>query len=373
MNMNLSKYARFVIDYSVEVEKGDTALILASSESIPLIKELYRELIKAGAHPLRPYIEFPEQEYIFFKEAKDFQLDFKDPMEIYAMQNIDVLIMVQGKMNTRELSNIPPKKLQQKKMTESEMMGIFYKRAAVGELKWTMIPYPSNAMAQDANMSQEELAEFTTKACFLDKSDPIAIWNELHDKQQIYCDFLNNVDEIRFISKDTNLRMSVKGRRWINSDGKGNLPDGEIYTGPVEDSVNGHVKFSYPAVDRSHIIEGIQLTFKDGLVVDSNASKGKEVLNSILEIPGARRVGEIAIGTNYALDTFVGNILFDEKLGGTFHLALGSGYPETGSKNESSTHKDLLCDMKSGGKIFVDGKLIYENGKFLISSAINKN
>lgn len=372
MNMNFSKYARFVIDYSVEVGKEDIALILAPSESIPLIKELYRELIKTGAHPLRPYIEFPEQEYIFFKEAKDFQMDFKDPLEIYAMQNIDVLIMVNGKMNTRELSNIPPKKLQQKKMTESEMMGIFYRRAAMGELKWTMIPYPTNAMAQDALMSQEELSELITRACFLNKPNPVAAWKELHDKQQIYCNYLNNVDELQFLSGDTDLKMSVKGRNWMNSDGKGNLPDGEIYTGPIENSVNGYVKFSYPGVDKSHIIEEIELTFNDGIVVDSNAIKGNDVLNSILDIPGARRVGEIAIGTNYSLDKFIGNILFDEKLGGTFHLALGSGYPETGSRNESSIHKDLLCDMKSGGKIFADGQLIYENGEFLISSALNK-
>ncbi len=367
MGLELSKYAKFVIEYSVDVQKGDKALILGPSESIPLIKELYREILKAGGHPHRPFIDFPEQEYIFYKEAQDFQLDYKDPFDLYAMQNIDVLVMIQSIMNTRELSNIPPQKIQQKKMADFGMMATFYKRQAMGELKWTMIPYPTVALAQDASMSQEELAGLITRACFLDKADPIAAWKELHEKQETYCKYLNKVDKLRFISKDTDLVMSVKDRKWMNSDGKGNLPDGEIYTGPVEDSVNGKVKFSYPTMDKSHVIDGIDLMFQDGAVVEARASRGQEVLNSILEIPGARRVGEIAVGTNWALNAFVGNILFDEKMGGTFHLALGSGYPETGSKNESSTHKDLLCDMKTQGKIYADDRLIYENGKFLIS------
>jgi len=366
MSLDLSKYAKFVINYSVEVKEGDKALILGPSEAIPFITELYRELIKVGAHVLRPFIDIPGQEYIFYKEAKNFQLEYTDPSDLYAMKNIDVLIMILGKINTRELVNIPPEKIQKKDIANTEIMTTFYQRQAIGELKWTMIPYPTIGMAQEANMSQEELADLITSTCFLDKPEPIAQWCNIHDKQKIYCDYLNNIDKIRFMSKGTDISMSVKGRTWINSDGKGNLPDGEIFTGPIEDSVNGIITFSYPAMHKSHQMEGIKMKFKEGKIIEATATKGQEILNSILDIPGARQVGEIAIGMNWAHSTYVGNIQFDEKMGGTIHIAIGNGYPETGSKNQSSIHKDFLCDMKEEGKIYADGTLIYEKGIFLI-------
>ncbi len=366
MILDFNQYAKFVITYSASIERRDKVLIIGASEAIPLIKELYREILKVGAHPIRPYIEFPEMEYIFYLEANQEQLNFLDPFELNLMQKIDALILIEGKMNTRELSTIPSHKIQQKKMASAEIMNIFYERQAKDQLKWTMIPYPTNAMAQEANLSQEELAKIIVKGCFLDREDPIASWKQLHDKQEIYCEHLNSVDNIRIINKDTDISMSVKGRKWINSDGRGNLPDGEIFTGPVEDSVNGHIKFSYPTIDKSHVIEDIEFEFKNGEIIEARASNGQEALDALLHVPGARKLGEVAIGTNWGLDTFIGNILFDEKIGGTIHIAIGNGYPETGSQNKSAIHKDLLCDMKENGQIFADGKLIYEKGNFLI-------
>ncbi len=366
MPLNVSKYAKFVVNYCVNVREGDKTLILGPSESIPLIAEIYREAIRAGGHVSRPFISIPNQNYIFHKEAKDFQLKYSDPLDIFTMENIDVLIMIINKMNTRELANISPDTIQKKIMSDSKVMGIFYQRQAVGELRWTMIPYPTVAMAQEANMSQEEFSNLIEKTCFLDKPDPFAEWQEVSKKQQVYCDYLNNIDELRIVSKGTDITMSVKGRTWINCHGKSNLSDGEIYTGPIEDSINGTITFSYPAMDRSHVMEGIVLKFEAGKVIEATATKGQETLNSILDIPGARQVGEIAIGTNFAHAIFVGDIQFDEKLGGTIHMALGNGYPESGSKNQSPIHKDLLCDMKEEGKIYADGNLIYEKGRFLI-------
>jgi aminopeptidase len=366
MPLSMSKYAKFVIDYCVEVKKGDISLILGPSEAIPLITELYREVLRAGGHPTRPFIDIPGQEYIFYTEAQDHQLEYTDQLDLYALKNIDVLIMILGNMNTRELTNISPEKIQKKRIAFGKVMSVFYQRAATGEVKWTQVPYPTISMAQEAKMSQEEFANLIERTCFLDKPDPIAEWNDIAEKQKKYCDYLSKVDNLRIVSKNTDISMSVKGRTWISSIGKANLPDGEVFTGPIENSVEGIITFSHHAFERSHVMEDVKLEFRKGVVIKATASKGQEILDTILNIPGAKYVGEIAIGTNWAHTTFVGNIQFDEKLGGTVHLAIGNGYPETGSKNESSIHKDLLCDMKEEGKIYADGKLIYEKGKFLI-------
>jgi aminopeptidase len=215
-------------------------------------------------------------------------------------------------------------------------------------------------------MSQQEFSELINEVCFLKEPDPIAEWQKLARNQQQYVDYLNKVDAIRITGLGTDISMSVKDRIWVNSDGKANLPDGEIFTGPVEDSVEGLISFTYPVMDRAHIMKDVVLKFENGEVVDFSAKKGEKTLETLLKIPGARRVGEIAIGTNWAHTRFVGNIQFDEKLGGTVHLAIGNGYPETGSKNKSSLHKDMIYDMKNEGRIYADDKLIYEKGKFLI-------
>ena len=215
-------------------------------------------------------------------------------------------------------------------------------------------------------MSQTELSELLERTCFLNHEDPIASWKKLSDKHDQYIKYLNQVDELRIVAENTDLTMSVKGRLWQNSAGKGNMPDGEIYTGPIEESANGKIKFSYPLIDKSKKIENVELTFKDGEVIETKASSGKKILDKLLQNPGATRIGEVAIGTNMEHQKFIGNISFDEKMGGTVHIAIGNGYPETGSKQQSTIHKDMLLDMRKNGKIYADGILIYENGKFLI-------
>ncbi|MDF2520846.1 MAG: peptidase [Clostridia bacterium] len=236
-----------------------------------------------------------------------------------------------------------------------------------GELNWCGTQYPTNSAAMDANMSLWEYEEFLFEACHLNSADPVAEWMKVHDEQERIVQILDTKKHLEFKSKDTQLTLDVEGRKWVNCDGKVNFPDGEIYTSPIENSVNGHIRFSYPAIHMGNEVEDIVLTFKDGKVVDAKAAKGEEFLKKMLASDeGASRVGEIAIGTNYKIPKFTKNILFDEKLGGTIHLAVGASLPEAGGQNQSGLHWDMICNMKDGGEIYGDGELIYKDGKFVI-------
>jgi aminopeptidase len=240
-------------------------------------------------------------------------------------------------------------------------------RSATGEFRWVGTLYPTNAYAQDAEMSLRDYEEFVYGACFCDQDDPVARWQEVHDMQQKLVDWLVGKREVRVTGPNADLTLSIEDRVFMNSDGHKNMPSGEIFTGPVEDSVEGWVRFTYPAVTAGREVEGIELKFEKGKVVEASAKKGEEFLLKMLDTdPGARYVGEFAIGTNDGIKRFTKNILFDEKIGGSFHMAVGFGFPETGSKNESAIHWDMICDMRDGGEIHVDGDMFYRSGEFMI-------
>jgi aminopeptidase len=243
----------------------------------------------------------------------------------------------------------------------------FFERAAAGELRWCGTQVPCHAAAQDAEMSLSAYEDFVFKAGMLHLADPAAAWRRVSERQQRLVDYLNGKKEIRFVTpQGTDLRAGVEGRRWINCDGHENFPDGEVFTGPIEDAVEGTVCYSFPAVHDGREADGIRFTFRGGKVVEASAAKGEEFLIAMLDQDaGARVLGEIAIGTNYAIERYTKNTLFDEKIGGTFHAAVGSSYPESGGKNDSALHWDMVCDLRRGGQIFVDGKLISENGRFV--------
>jgi aminopeptidase len=243
---------------------------------------------------------------------------------------------------------------------------IFHKRVAEGKLKWTVLPYPISAQAQEGEMSIEEYEDFVYNSCLVDKKDPVVEWKKLHQQQDKICEFLNKTEQINIKGEDTDLTFNTKGRKWINCSGKENMPDGEVFTSPLEDSVNGTIRFTFPGIFVGREVEDIKLTFKKGKVVEASALRGNEFLQQILKIEGADRIGEAAFGTNYAITRFTKNMLFDEKIGGTIHFALGNSYPESGGVNKSSIHWDILKDMKKDGEIRADGKLFYENGQFLI-------
>ena len=362
----LTTYAKLIVNYCVDIKKDDKVLIWGMVDSIPLINEVYREVLKnTDGHPITR-ITIPGQEYIFFKEAKKHQLEFSNPFDMDMVRNLDVVIIIRGAYNTRELTNISPKIIRKAQVAQVEFFKTFMERQATGELQWTIVQYPTHGAAQEADMSKEELADFIVKICFLDKDDPIAEWQAVSKFQEKYCDFLEKVDQIHVVGIGTDLTLSVKGRTWENSNGKKNMPSGEVYTSPIENSINGTITFSFPGIYQSRLIEGIVLKFQHGEVVQAIAQQGQELLDEILKIPGAKRAGEFAIGTNYNITKFIKNIAFDEKIGGTIHIALGRGYPQTGSKNRSAIHWDLLCDMRKEGRIYADGTLIYDKGQFII-------
>jgi aminopeptidase len=241
------------------------------------------------------------------------------------------------------------------------------KRSASGELRWVLGPYPTNALAQDAEMSLTDYEDFVYNACLPDMNDPIGYWQRFSAEQQKIVNWLKGKQTIHVVGKETDLRLSIAGRKFENCDGKMNMPDGEVFTGPVEDSMEGQVYFSYPAINAGREVTGVRLTFEKGEVVKATAEKNQDYLvQTIATDEGSKRVGEFAIGTNEGIKKFTREILFDEKIGGSFHMALGSGYPETGSKNESAIHWDMVCDLRDGSEIWVDNTLFYKNGKFLI-------
>lgn len=360
----VEKLANLCVNYSVELKPKEKVLIQGSELALPLINEIYKECLLSDGYPF--IIPNLNLEYTFYKHAKEHQLKYVSPFAKFLAENIDATISVWSKPNVKELTNINPSKVKMHRASQKELMEIFLKRSAEGKLKWVGLVYPMNSHAQEAGMSLEEYEDFVFKSCLVDKEDPIVEWKKIHDEQEKICEYLNQVDEIHMTGKDTDLTLNVKDRKWINSDGKNNMPSGEVFTGPVENSANGKIRFTYPGIYSGREIEDIALTFEDGKVVNASAAKGEELLQELLKIEGADRIGEAAIGTNYGITKFTKHMLFDEKMGGTIHIALGASYPESGGLNKSAIHWDILKDMKKDGEIYADGKLFYKDGKFLI-------
>ena len=247
------------------------------------------------------------------------------------------------------------------------MVKTFSARAQTKDLRWVLTQYPCSALAQEANLSLRDYEDFVYKATFADQDDPVGAWQQLHDEQQRFIDWIAGKKQVEIKGPNVDLSLSIENRTFINSDGESNMPSGEIFTGPVEESVNGWIKFSYPAIAYGREVEGVELEFKEGKVVSAKAEKNQEFLLTMLETDaGASYLGEFAIGTNYGIQQFTKSILYDEKIGGTIHVALGNGYPETGSKNESGIHWDMICDMRQDSEIRVDGALFYKDGVFQV-------
>jgi len=362
------KLAKLVVYYALRLKKGDRIYISGPTLAEPLFQAMYIETLKAGGHPLLiPYIEGTQE--LLYKYASEEQLLYLDNTVKLILKEFDGYVEIYGDYNTRKLSLVDPKKIATYRGSpdRKELIGIFQERMKNNDLKYLVIPFPCNSFAQEANMDLFSYFEFVQKALFLDKEDPVKEWQKIEQKQEIICKYLNKVENIQVIGTDTNLTMSVKDRIWINRCGHLNLPDGEVYTGPIEDSVNGNIRFTFPGIYQGNVIENIYLEFKDGKVVKASADKGEDLLNEILKIENANILGEFAIGTNYGITRFTKNMLFDEKIGGTLHCALGNGISWAGSKNISAIHWDILKDMKlPGSQILADEKIIYEDGKWKI-------
>jgi len=366
INEFFEKLAKLAINYAIRVKKGDRVFISGPTLAEPLFQAIYVEILKAGGHPLLiPYIEGSQE--LLYKYASEDQLLYLDNATKLILNEFNGCIEILGDYNTHKLSLIEPEKIAKYRGSPArkELLGILMKRVEEKDLNYLVVPYPCNSLAQEANMDLFSYTKFVQKALYLDKEDPVKEWLEVEKKQEKICTFLNNINKIQVIGIDTDLTLSVKGRKWINSCGRLNLPDGEVYTGPVEASVNGHIRFTFPGIYQGREIENIFLEFKEGKVVRATADKGEDLLNEILKIENADILGEFAIGTNYGIKTFTKNMLFDEKMGGTIHCALGLGIAEAGSKNVSAIHWDILKDMRlPGSKVLADDKVIYEEGEW---------
>ncbi len=363
----IQKFAQILVDHSTNVQIGDRVGITTTTVAEPLVKALFEKVLERGGHP-HVLMDFPEQEALFFDHANDDQLEFVPLFHKMAFEQFDVLIKIRAEMNTRALASLDPARQAQRQKAMFSLIQTQLRRGAEKSLRWVSTLFPTNAYAMEADMGLVEYQDFVFKAMHADDGtlDPVAHWQSVKSKQQRIIERIGGHDIVELHGPNVDLSLSIKGRTFINACGEHNMPDGEIYTGPVEDSANGWVRYTYPAMTQGRIVDGIELKFESGKVVEASATENEPFLQKMLDTDsGSRYIGEFAIGTNFEIDRFTKSILFDEKIGGTFHMALGAGYPETGSLNRSDIHWDMICDLREDSEIRVDGELLYRNGEFV--------
>ncbi len=360
------RLAKILTEYSTPVRAGDYVLISGTTEAEPLIRALYEAVLRRGGHP-NVRLALPGLDETFYALANDEQLSFTDPLAREAVERADVMYRILAPANTKAHSTVPPERTAKRQQAQRALIQRYFERAGNGSLRWNICGWPTQAAAQQAEMGLLAYTEFVYKACALDKDDPIAHWQQLKAKQERLVAWLADKKHAEVHGPGIDLSLDFEGRTWISAWGDNNFPDGEIFTSPVKTSVNGHVEFSFPTVYGGREVSGVKLTFKDGKVVETSAEKNEAYLLSQLDMDeGARYLGEFAIGTNYGIQRFTGEILFDEKIGGTIHMALGQSFEEAGGRNKSLVHWDMIHEMKNGGRITIDGELFYENGQFVV-------
>ena len=358
----INKLAQVLVHYSLGLQAGQQVQIRTHPIAEELTLAVYEQIIKAGAFPF-VQVTVPGLDEIFYKYASDAQLEYISPVRKLVTETFDASLSIWTEHNTRALSGIDPSRMARASRAGAALSKTFMARAARGEIHWTLTAYPSQAMAQEADMGLLDYCEFVYGAGMLNEADPVEFWKAEGELQRGLVNWLKGRNQVVMKGESVDIQLSIKDRVFIPCDGKENFPDGEIFTGPVEDSVNGWIRFKYPAVEYGQEVTDIELWFENGRVVKEKASKNQELLTAMLETdPGARYLGEWGIGTNYGIQRFTKNMLFDEKIGGTIHFAVGAGFPESGSKNDSGIHWDMLCDMHQA-EIQVDGDLFYQNGR----------
>jgi aminopeptidase len=364
---HILKLAQILVGYSTAVRPGDRVAIESTTNAESLVRALYEQTLVHGGHP-HLLLRLPDQDKIFLERASDAQLDFTPAFQRLVTEQFDVYIRARADVDTRALSGIPASRQSRWQKAMAPVRNMMIKRGADKSLRWVLAQFPTEAYAREAELDFAAYEDFVFNACHTDDNtpDPVAYWTSVEEKQRRIVERFGGHDKVKLIGPNVDLSLSVKGRIFNNSCGHHNMPDGEIYTGPVEDSINGWVRFTYPAIYQGRIVEGVELTFEKGRVTSATASVDQEFLQKMIESDaGSHYLGEFAIGTNFEIDRFTRNILFDEKIGGTFHLALGAGYPETGSLNTSVIHWDFICDLRNDSEIRVDGVVAYRNGGFI--------
>ena len=358
--------AQILVRYSTRVGEGDVCVIQSTSAAEVLVQAVYEEVLRAGGLPIMQLTTTGAQS-AFYELASDPQLDWVPPTAEWAAEHSDVRIAIMADVNARELSKADPKKQARTQKARKQLMETSMKRSAAGEYRWSLTLFPTHAYASEAGMSLSDYEDFYYAACLATDGDPLTAWQRQSDEVNRLAEWIEGKEEVHIRAKDTDLTVGVAGRHWIPCVGEHNMPDGEFFTGPVEDSVNGEIAYSFPASYGGRTVSGVRLRFEDGKVVDASAEQGEEFLIEMLDTDeGARRLGEIGIGTNYGIETGTKEILLDEKIGGTVHLAVGMSYPETNGVNSSAVHWDMVCDLRPGGSLTVDGVELQRDGKFLV-------
>ena len=358
--------AQILVRYSTRVSKGDVCVIQASTTAEPLVQSVYEEVLRAGGLPIMQ-LSTEEAAAAFLRLASEEQLVWVPPTAQWAVDNADVRIAIMADANARALSQADPKKQSRSQQARKGLMETSMKRSAAGEYRWALTLFPTHAYASEAGMSLSEYEDFYYGACLATDGDPVTAWERQSDQVNRLSAWMDGKEEVHVTAPGTDIRLGVAGRTWIPCAGSHNMPDGEFFTGPVEDSVEGEVTFHLPAVIGGREVAGVRLRFEGGKVVDATADRGEEYLIKLLDTDdGARRLGELGIGTNYGIDRGTREVLLDEKIGGTVHMAVGRSYPESGGVNESAVHTDLVCDLRGGGEITVDGETLQRHGKFVV-------
>lgn len=365
IDQRIKKLASVLLHYCIRLKKKQLVKLIGGEQATTLLKELYAEALAIGAYPYTKVVIEGLDEVLLKTGSKD-QLTYISPLANYEVNRIDAVVGVFAPSNTKYLSGTNPNKQALMSKAQSRLLERLLTRAAKKQLAWVSTLFPANASAQDACMSLSDYEDFVYKACQIDKKDPITEWEKISKYNRRLINYLKRKKFIRITALDTDLTFRVTGRKWINCDGENNFPDGEVFTAPLENSADGYIRFSYPAVYRGREVDDVHIEFKNGKAVKTTSSRGQDFLEVMLNMDkGARYIGEVAIGTNYGIKIFTRNTLFDEKIGGTFHLALGKAYPESGGKNSSALHWDMVCDLRKGGCMYADGELFFKNGKFL--------
>jgi aminopeptidase len=355
----LKKLARVLVDYSVEAGEGEQIVLTGGAAAEPLIQELYARLLQTGAIPI-PQVALQGLQELFFEHAQDIHYEKTPPIMHALYEGADAFISVMAPHNTRALAGVDPGKQRALGKRDKAVQDLILSKD-----RWVLTIFPTQALAQESDMGLDAYEEFVFEAMGLGEDDPVRYWRERAEEQGRLIERLEQAREVRIVGPETDLTLSVAGRKFMNGDGRHNMPCGEVFTGPVEDSANGSVYFGVPVAVAGREVSGVRLRFEGGRVVEASAEKGEEYLNSMLDADeGARYLGELGIGTNYGIPRATKNILFDEKLGGTVHLAVGRSYEKTGGKNDSSVHWDLICDLREGGELYADGEVLQKDGKF---------
>src|SRR3954452_4884915 len=357
--------AKILVRYSTEVKKGDVVMIAGASSGEPLLLAIYEEVLRAGGNPIMQMA--PEEAAAsFYRLADDDQLDWVAPTTQWTYENADVLIRVISDDNTRALSSVDPSKQARAQQARKELSDTMMRRSAADELRWVLTAFPTHGLAGEAGMSLTEYEDFYYKACLVDDDDPLSAWKRTSEETERLRDWIQDRQEVDITGPGTDVKLNGAGRTWVASFGLRNMPDGEFFTGQVEDSAEGEIAFSFPAVYGGREVSGVRFRFEGGKVVDASAAQGEEFLIQMLDSdPGARFLGELGIGTNFGIATGTREILLDEKIGGTIHMAIGKAYPETGGEKDSAVHWDMVCDLRQGGRITADGEDFQVDGRFV--------